>query len=121
MAWACMASNGTGSLVFIGDVTEDKSNQMNSEVYMNILSAQIQPNSVKLIGRRFTLHMDSDPKHTAKATQEFFKTKKWNILQWTSQSPDLNPIEHAFHVLKTKFKAERTTNVQHLKTAAVKA
>lgn len=72
MAWACMASNGTGSLVFIDDVTEDKSSQMNSEVYGDILSAHIQPNSAKLIGRCFTVQMDNDPKHTAKTTQVFF-------------------------------------------------
>ena len=121
MAWACMASNGTGSLVFIDDVTKDRSSQMNSEVYRDILSAQIQPNAAKLIGLHFTVQMDNDPKHTAKATQEFFKAKKWNILLWPSQSPDLNPIEHAFHLLKTKLKAERPTNKQQLKTAAVKA
>ncbi len=46
--------------------------------------------------------------------------KVWNILQWPSQSPDLNPIEHAFHLLKTKLKAERHTNKQQLKSAAVK-
>ncbi len=59
--------------------------------------------------------------NTAKATQEFFKVKKWNILQWPSQSPKLNPIEHAFHLLKTKLKAERPTNKQQLKSAAAKA
>ncbi len=64
--------------------------------------------------------MDDDPKHTAKATQEFLKVKKLNILQWPSQSPDFKPIEHAFHLLKTKLKAERPTNKQ-LKSAAVKA
>ncbi len=46
--------------------------------------------------------------------------KKWNVLQWTSQSPDFNPNEHAFHLLKTKQKAERPTNKQKLKSAAVK-
>lgn len=70
MAWACMASSGTGSLVIIGDVTEDRSSQMNSEVHRNISSAQTRPNSVMLIGWRFTFQMDSDPKHTAKERKE---------------------------------------------------
>ena len=96
MAWACMAANGTGSLVFIDDVTIDKNIRMNSEVLRAIVSAQIQSNASKLIGRCFTVQMDNDPKHTAKATQYFFKAKKWNVLQWPSQSPDLNPIYHAF-------------------------
>uniref|UniRef100_A0A673YSH1 Tc1-like transposase DDE domain-containing protein n=1 Tax=Salmo trutta TaxID=8032 RepID=A0A673YSH1_SALTR len=121
MVWACMAANGTGSLVFIDDVTADKSSRMNSEVFRAILFAQIQPNTSKLIGRRFTVQMDNDLKHTAKATQYFFKAKKWNVLQWPSQSPDLNPIEHAFHLLKARLWAKHPKNKQELKTAAVKA
>jgi len=81
-----MAASGTGTLVFIDDVTQDRSSPMNSEVLGDIMSAQIQLNAVKLIGRRFIIQMDSDPKHTAKATQEFIKAKKWNILEWPSQT-----------------------------------
>ncbi len=116
MAWACMAASGTGSLVFIDDVTADKSSRMNSEVFRAILSAHIQPNASELIGRRFTVQMDNDPKHTAKATKEFLKGKKWTVMQWPSQSPDLNPIEHAFHLLKTKLKGKCPKNKQELKT-----
>ena len=121
MAWAYMAANGTGSLVFIDDVTADKSSRMNSEVFRAILSADIQPNASELIGRRFTVQMDNDPKHTAKATNKFFKSKKWNVMQWPSQSPDLNPIEHAFHLLKKKLKGKCPKNKQELKTVAVEA
>ena len=56
MAWACMAASGTGSLVFIDDVTADRSRTMNSEDYRNILSAQIKqkmpPNSALLHATR---------------------------------------------------------------------
>ncbi len=54
-----------------------KASRMNSEVFRAILSAHIQPNASELIGRRFTVQMDNDPKHTAKATKEFLKGKKW--------------------------------------------
>ncbi len=33
------------------------------------------------------------------------------------QAPDFNPIEHAFHLPKTKLMAERPTNKQQLKSA----
>ena len=81
-----------------------------------ILSAHIQPNASELIGRPFTVQMDNDPKHTANATKEFFKSKKWNVMQWPSQSPDLNSFEHAFHLLKTKLKRKCPKNKQELKT-----
>ncbi len=70
-----------------------------------------------MIGWRFIVQMDDDPKQTAKAIQEFLKVKKWNILQWPSQCPDFNPIEH---LVKTKLKAERPIDKQ-LESAAVKA
>ena len=70
MAWACLAANGTGSLGFIDNVTVDRSSRMNSEVYRAVLSAQIQSNAAKLIGQRFTVQMDNNPKHTVKAAQE---------------------------------------------------
>ncbi len=70
-----MASTGTGLLVFSDDVTEDRSSWKNSEVYRDILSAQILSNGAKLIGRCFIVQMDDDPKHTVKETHEFLKVK----------------------------------------------
>lgn len=121
MAWACMASSGTGSLIFIDDVTHDGSSKMNSEVYRNILSANLKKDATKLIGRSFIMQQDNDPKHTAKTTKEFIRGKNWRLLDWPSQSPDLNPIEHVFYLLKRRLKGVAPQNKQQLKEAAVKA
>ena len=88
-----MAANEMGSLVFIDDVTAARSSRMNPEVC-----------GVTLY---FTEQMDDDPKQTANATEGFLEAKKCHFLHRPTQSPDLDPIEDAFQLLKTKLKAER--------------
>ncbi len=75
MVWACIASSGTGSLIFIDDVTHDGSSKMNSKVYRNILSANLEKDATKLIGRSFIIQQDNDPKHSAKETKEFIRAR----------------------------------------------
>ncbi len=75
MAWAFIASSGTGSLIFINDVTHDGSSKINSEVFRNILSDSLQKDATKLIGRSFIMQQDNDPKHSAQTTKEFIRAR----------------------------------------------
>ncbi|XP_041661999.1 WD repeat-containing protein 49-like [Cheilinus undulatus] len=52
------------------------------------------------LGQWFTFQHDSDPKRTAKTTQERLKDDSVNVLELPSQSPELNPIERLQRDLK---------------------
>ena len=121
MAWASMAATGVGSLVFIDDITNDGTSIMNSTTFQEILRANVCQDASKLIGKKFVLQMDNDPKHTPRATKAFLKQKKWKILEWSSQSPNIYLIEHAFNLMKRNLKKSSPRNKEELKKPATEA
>ncbi len=101
-----MTVSGTDPLNFTDDLMYDDSSRMNLEGYKNILPTNIQENATRFIGKWFILHQNNDPKHAASSVKELIRAKKLKVLDFPNQFPDLNPIEHEFHQLKRRAKAE---------------
>ena len=108
MLWGCFSAAGTGRLVRI-------EGKMNGAKYREILDENLLQSILDLrLGRRFTFQQDNDPKHTAKTTQEWLCDKSVNVLEWPSQSPDLNPIEHLWRDLKIAVHRRSPSNLTEL-------
>ena len=82
---------------------------------MDILKQHLKPSVRKLkLGRKWVVHMDNDPKHTSKVVAKWLKDNTVKVLEWPSQSPDLNPREDLWAELKKCVLARRPTNLTQL-------
>ncbi|KAF7643331.1 hypothetical protein LDENG_00241500 [Lucifuga dentata] len=61
------------------------------------------------------MQQDNDPKHTSRSNSEWLKKTKMKVLEWPSQSPDINPIEMLWHDLKQAIHARKSSSVAELK------
>uniref|UniRef100_A0A8R1IPB2 DDE_3 domain-containing protein n=3 Tax=Caenorhabditis japonica TaxID=281687 RepID=A0A8R1IPB2_CAEJA len=53
---------------------------------------------------------DNDPKHTSGHVANWFRRRRVDLLEWPSQSPYFNPIEHMWEELERRLKGVRTSN-----------
>lgn len=115
MVWGAMAASGVGRLVFI-------EGRMDQRQYKQILEGNLKASVDALgLGRRWIFQQDNDPKHTARSVKEWLLQHAPRQLNSPPQSPDLNPIEHCWDILKRKVGKKSPRNKTDLKAALEEA
>ena len=92
--WGAFSAKGKVDLYFLNK-------NLDTNLYIEILEFSL-PEMNKIMKNSVILQFDNDPKHRSLKALEFYKENNIKIIDWPSNSPDLNPIENIWAKIKNK-------------------
>ncbi|CAF4254431.1 unnamed protein product, partial [Rotaria sordida] len=82
--------------------------------YVYILKNYLLPAVRRQFRRHWRLQQDNDPKHTSNICQQFIDKNIPQLLEWPSNSPDVNPVENLWSIVKRNVEKSKPSNIDEL-------
>lgn len=108
MVWASFCAAGRGGIWFM-----PKNTTINGQVYLQVLKDKL-PTHMEILNCT-TFEQDGAPYHRTAAVSAWLQEEGIDLLgPWPGSSPDLNPIENMWVMMKQKIANENPTSEQAL-------
>ena len=110
--WGCFSSKGVGRLRFVGG-----QERMNSVWYLNVLEDEVLGTMHEQFGSPSHCYFQDDgaPCHRSRIVTNKCLQMGFKCLKWVGQSPDCNPIENLWSLLKRQIRVINPRTVADLK------
>ena len=106
LAWGGFCMQGKTSLFCFRQI-------MTGPYYVEILQQHLSEIQ-QMLGHVWHFQQDNDPKHTSRVASAFLRENMPEVIDWPSNSPDLNPIENLWSIVKRNVEKRQPKNLDDL-------
>ena len=109
--WGCFSKLGFGKLIIF-------SQNLDAQFMRKIYQRGLLPSANMWYGkdnRNWCLQEDNDPKHRSRLCRAWKEENDVDVLDWPSQSPDANPIENVWSIIKHRLRGKQICTIEQLR------